>query len=195
MGSHLPQAFQFLGFGTFSAFLTLSRSSSAHHLPALFHAGPALGVTPFRADFLLRSCTFFRTPMPSCGWSENLRFRALVPARVLVPHGTATLLGFCLPRGVSLFRQGYRTRLSWASRARAKASTRYPSELYQRKGWLDSLEPAAPFEVHHLFDNPSLCESSGPWITPRRPWMLPSRGDSSTGLEPPLPELPGLPSR
>jgi hypothetical protein len=41
-----PRGYQPLGYGAFSAFRTLSRPSSAHHLPALFHAGPALGVYP-----------------------------------------------------------------------------------------------------------------------------------------------------
>jgi len=56
------------GSGAFSAFLTLSRPSSAHGLPALFHAGPVLGVLPSRADFHSQSRTFSRRPLPSCGW-------------------------------------------------------------------------------------------------------------------------------
>jgi hypothetical protein len=41
----IPGLTRSLGSVTFSAFLTLSRSSSARHLPALFHAGPAHGVS------------------------------------------------------------------------------------------------------------------------------------------------------
>jgi hypothetical protein len=96
------------GSGASSAFLTLARLSSAQHLPALFHAGPARGVSPFRADFHSQSRTFFRRPIPSCGWSVNLRYRVLIPAGVLASAeaGAATLLGFCLPRGLSLVRRG-----------------------------------------------------------------------------------------
>jgi hypothetical protein len=47
MGSHIPpRVYHARGYGAFSAFLTLSRLSSAHDLPALFHAGPVLGVFP-----------------------------------------------------------------------------------------------------------------------------------------------------
>jgi len=41
-----PEGYQPSGYGAFSAFLTLSRPSSARCLPALFHAGPAHGVSP-----------------------------------------------------------------------------------------------------------------------------------------------------
>lgn len=44
---------------------------------------PLMGF-PFRADFHPQSSTFSRTPVPSCGWSENLHFRVLLPASVLV---------------------------------------------------------------------------------------------------------------
>jgi hypothetical protein len=44
---------------------------------------PPMGF-PFRAEFHPQSSTFFRTPLPSCGWSENLHFRVLLPASVLV---------------------------------------------------------------------------------------------------------------
>jgi len=62
------RGYQPSGSGAFSAFLTLSRLSSAHELPALFHAGPVLGVLPFRVCFHSRSCTFSRRSLPSCGW-------------------------------------------------------------------------------------------------------------------------------
>jgi hypothetical protein len=96
------------GYGASSAFLTLSRLSSAQHLPALFHAGPALGVAPFKAEFHLQSRTFSRRPIPSCGWSVNLRFRVLLPASVLASAEAeaATFMGFCLPRGFTLVRRG-----------------------------------------------------------------------------------------
>jgi hypothetical protein len=41
-----PKDYQSLGYVAFSVFLTLSRLSSAHCLLALFHASPALGVSP-----------------------------------------------------------------------------------------------------------------------------------------------------
>jgi len=51
-----------------SAFLTLAGPSSARVLPALFHAGPALGVHPFRVDLHSQSRAPSRTPLPSWGW-------------------------------------------------------------------------------------------------------------------------------
>jgi len=47
-------------------FLNLLTLLSAPDLPALFHAGPALGVTPFRALLLSRSRTLSPAPLPSC---------------------------------------------------------------------------------------------------------------------------------
>jgi hypothetical protein len=48
---------------------------------------PPLGF-PFRVDFHLQSGTSSRTPLPSYGWSEDLRFRVLFPASVLLlPNG------------------------------------------------------------------------------------------------------------
>jgi len=42
-------------------------------LPALFHAGSAHGVAPFRALFLPRSRTPSPTPVPSCRWKTSTR--------------------------------------------------------------------------------------------------------------------------
>lgn len=44
-----------LGYGAFSAFLTLSRLSSAQILPTFFHAGPVLGVSPSGPYFACRA--------------------------------------------------------------------------------------------------------------------------------------------
>jgi len=52
-------------YGAFSAFRTLSRPSSFRYLPALFHAGAALGVSP-RGPFLLLEPSFFSEAVPSC---------------------------------------------------------------------------------------------------------------------------------
>ena len=57
--THL-KGYQPLSFGAFSAFHTLSRLSSARRLPALFHAGSALGVSP-SGSFHSRSKSSFRT--------------------------------------------------------------------------------------------------------------------------------------
>jgi hypothetical protein len=70
---HSSRGYQPPGSGAFSAFLTLSRLSSAHGLPALFHAGPVLGVLPFKVYFRSRSRAFFRRPLPSCGSSLGSR--------------------------------------------------------------------------------------------------------------------------
>ena len=43
---HTPEGYQPSGYDAFSAFHTLSRLSSTRCLPAIFHAGPALGVSP-----------------------------------------------------------------------------------------------------------------------------------------------------
>jgi hypothetical protein len=45
VGQPLTPELPALGSVTFTAFLTLSRFYSARHLPALFHAGPALGIS------------------------------------------------------------------------------------------------------------------------------------------------------
>jgi hypothetical protein len=53
-----------------SGFLDLSAPSSAVSLPALFHAGSALGVVPFRALLLPCSRTPSPAPLPSCRCSH-----------------------------------------------------------------------------------------------------------------------------
>lgn len=58
---HLP------GSVAFSAFLTLSRLFSTRDLPALFHAGPAPGVPPFRVDLRSQSRSSSRMSLPSWG--------------------------------------------------------------------------------------------------------------------------------
>jgi hypothetical protein len=63
---------QLPGYGASSAFRTLSRLFSALSLPALFHAGPVLGVLPFKVDSHPRSRTLSQAPLPSCGWSVFL---------------------------------------------------------------------------------------------------------------------------
>jgi hypothetical protein len=50
------------------AFLTLSGPCSARDLPALFHAGPVLGVFALQGSSHPRSRTPSRTPLPSCGY-------------------------------------------------------------------------------------------------------------------------------
>jgi hypothetical protein len=67
-GSHLsPKGYHPLGYVASSAFHTLSRSFSALYLPALFHAGPVLGVSPFRVLRRSLSIPLFRASLPSCG--------------------------------------------------------------------------------------------------------------------------------
>jgi len=57
-----------------SAFLTLSGLSSARGLPALFHAGPALGVFPFRVVFTRRAALpLGRSCPPEVGWYRRFR--------------------------------------------------------------------------------------------------------------------------
>jgi hypothetical protein len=53
-----------------SGFLDLSAPSSAVSLPALFHAGSAHGVVPFRALLLPCSRTPSPAPFPSCRWTH-----------------------------------------------------------------------------------------------------------------------------
>jgi hypothetical protein len=67
-----------------SAFLTLSGLYSTRHLPALFHAGPALGVAPFKAEIHSRSRTSSRRSLPSCGL-PTVRPPSQVPWRRRVP--------------------------------------------------------------------------------------------------------------
>jgi hypothetical protein len=79
-----------------SAFLTLSGPCSARDLPALFHAGPALGVLPFRVDLHSQSRTSSRMPLPS--WGSRLDVTdastALAASGIGVPLATmAVFLG------------------------------------------------------------------------------------------------------
>jgi hypothetical protein len=68
VGSHLPpEAYHSSGYVASSAFRTLSRLFSARYLPALFHAGPAHGVSPFRVLRRPQSDPLFRASLPSCG--------------------------------------------------------------------------------------------------------------------------------
>jgi hypothetical protein len=53
-----------------SGFLDLPARSSAACLPALFHAGSAHGVLPFRAFLLSRGRTPSPAPLPSCRWRQ-----------------------------------------------------------------------------------------------------------------------------
>jgi hypothetical protein len=67
-GSHLsPRGNHPLGYVAFSAFLTLSRLCSTRGLPAMFHAGPALGVSPSRVLRHSQSDRLSRAYQPSCG--------------------------------------------------------------------------------------------------------------------------------
>lgn len=80
-GSHSPRGYQ-PRVRALSAFLTLSGLFSASPLPALFRAGPALGVSPFGADLHPQSRAPSRTPLPSCGSGP-----ARPPLRPSQPHG------------------------------------------------------------------------------------------------------------
>jgi hypothetical protein len=60
------RGYHFPGYVAFSAFLTLSRPFSTHCLPALFHAGPALGVSP-SGSLTPRRGQLSRAFLPSCG--------------------------------------------------------------------------------------------------------------------------------
>jgi hypothetical protein len=62
-GSHSPWGYQ-PQVRALSAFLTLSGPYSASHLPALFHAGPALGVSPFEAKSTRRAVRPLERPYP-----------------------------------------------------------------------------------------------------------------------------------
>jgi hypothetical protein len=68
VGSHLtPKVYLSLGSVASSAFRTLSRPFSTRYLPALFRAGPAHGVSPFRVLRRPQSGWLFRASLPSCG--------------------------------------------------------------------------------------------------------------------------------
>jgi len=63
-----------------SAFLTLSGLSSARGLPALFHAGPALGVLPFRVEFTRRADRPLGWSCPlEVGWNRRFRLGCRAP--------------------------------------------------------------------------------------------------------------------
>jgi hypothetical protein len=82
-----PEGYQPSGYVAFSAFLTLSRLSSARRLPALFHAGPALGVLPSRVVFVCRVFHPFGFLFPlvvSVPFGLP-HFRVLIPAYAVLP--------------------------------------------------------------------------------------------------------------
>lgn len=67
-GQPLFPSLPILSFGAFSVFLTLSRLSSIHYLPAFFHADPVLGVFTLQGRFSLTDrITFSSLLLPSCG--------------------------------------------------------------------------------------------------------------------------------
>jgi hypothetical protein len=68
VGSHLtPKGNRSLGSVASSAFRTPSRLFSTRYLPALFHAGPAHGVHPYRVLRRPQSDRLSRASLPSCG--------------------------------------------------------------------------------------------------------------------------------
>jgi hypothetical protein len=82
VSSHIHPRFPSLGYGTFSAFPRSQGLDPLTPCRPCFMPDPPMGF-PFRADFHLQSRATSRSPIPSCGWSENLHFRVLIPASVL----------------------------------------------------------------------------------------------------------------
>jgi hypothetical protein len=68
-----------------SGFLNLVAPRSAPCLPALFHAGSALGVAPFRAFLLPRGRTPSPAPFPSCRWKHPSRLLMVMYAELQIP--------------------------------------------------------------------------------------------------------------
>jgi hypothetical protein len=85
---HNSRDYQASGYGTSSAFLTLSRFCSAHNLPALFHAGPVLEVAPFKVVTHSRSCARSHVPLPSCGFQDLLAADSAHPVMSAVQEGS-----------------------------------------------------------------------------------------------------------
>jgi hypothetical protein len=154
-----------LGSVTFSAFLTLSRSCSAHHLPALFHAGPAHGVSLQGRFPPAEQCVLSNVRTLLWLSPKTLHFRVLLPASVLVPAAeadrTATLLGLT-SLGVSPFSPWPEDHplLSFVGNEQ-KLTDHCSPEFQRRKSWRDSLESATPFEVLHLVSNPEIDRTTG----------------------------------
>jgi hypothetical protein len=161
MGSHSSQGYPPPGF--------CSLLSVSHALKVLLRPPPAGLVScrsrpwgfPSGPISTRRAVRPFGRPLPSCGWSENLHFRALVPASVSrfrkskADPETATLLGFT-SLGVSPFSPGSEDHpLVGFMGNEHELVDHCPSECCRRKGWLDSLEPAAPFEVCSPHQQPS----------------------------------------
>jgi hypothetical protein len=73
LGSNSSRRLPTFGYCSLAAFRTLSGLYSTQYLPALFHAGTALGVLPFKAYFRLQVGTSSRTPIPSCGCTTTAR--------------------------------------------------------------------------------------------------------------------------
>lgn len=107
-GSHiLPGSYQLTGLRCLLNVSTFSRPSSTRILPALFHAGDALGVLPFRDVFPVHESYTLSVCRSPHGVGQSLPFRVCFPRTVEVPDQrghwpeTAPLLGFALLGGIA----------------------------------------------------------------------------------------------
>jgi len=148
----------------------------------------------------LQSRTSFRMPQPSCGWPKPplqglVPCKDIVSCRVLNQQEAMPLMGFFLPRGITLFAGnpfGADPLMSFFV-----VPLRIPRMLYRvlptkRKDELLRVRP--PLARFLTVQHPRNSRVVMLWVTPRSGRMLPSdRTPIRTSR--PLPELPGIPFR
>jgi hypothetical protein len=203
MGSHSPQGYPPPGF--------CSLLSVSHALKVLLRPPPAGLVScrsrpwgfPSGPISTRRAVRPLERLLPSCGWSENLHFRAFVPASVSrfrksskADPETATLLGFT-SLGVSPFSPVSEDDplLGFMGEEHESYSTIALQSVADEKIGLtlSSLPPLSRFA--HLIGNPILRRRNGAGLLLGGPEVLPLPGYPSTRHPDRLPELFGSPFR
>jgi hypothetical protein len=165
-GAHLPRAC-LTRYVALTGFLSLLALYFSRRLPALFHAGNALGVPPSRAFPPRQAGTPSRGPLPSCRWPPRCSStprpqagRGSVAPAPLFRNRRSPMLSWAFipsrvfpspamePRMGSSSHELFRGRLAVPSAEALQSITR-------RENWLDSLEPADPPGVSRLIVLPT----------------------------------------
>jgi hypothetical protein len=165
-GAHYPRVC-LTRYVALSGFLSLLAPCFSRRLPALFHAGNALGVLPSRAFPPRQAGTPSRGPMPSCRWPpRTARLQGLWPgagplserAIFQASPQPAALLGFHPLQGLPLPRVRAPTGPSSHGLVRNRFTVSFANDLQSldpRENWLDSLESADPRGVSRLIVLPT----------------------------------------
>jgi len=174
VGSHVPPRSTSPGL---SCLLSVS-----HALEALLRP-PSAGLvscrsrpwgSPFRADFRSQSSTSSRKPVPSCGWSEDLRFRVLLPVSVHVSRRASSSRnsdphGLHLPRGLFLFAGFENHPLMSFMVGKPKLADHCSSEYWPAKRLASTLASLPPLSRFATSSTAQLFTRKQLWIAPRGP--------------------------